>query len=94
MSFRTKIDKDTSCTAVIRGDKGVCVIESPFHCPDRFWMNGNVFFVGKFGHGLHYQVREVEKCIGNGELQSSRMPWADSIQVADTLERLGKMRPT
>lgn len=94
LSFRTKVDKDTSCTAVIRGDDGVCILECPFHCPEKFWMKGKKHLVEKVGHGLHYQVGEVEKCIGNGELQSSRMPWTDSIQWADTLEKLGNIRPT
>ncbi|GMH41161.1 hypothetical protein BSKO_09071 [Bryopsis sp. KO-2023] len=92
LSFRTSIVENTSQTAVIRGSQGVCVIEAPFGGPDSFHIDGKRDSVAKTGHGLHYQVREVERCMQSGMLESSRVPWKESISWAGVLENLGSLR--
>eukprot|EP00240_Pyramimonas_obovata_P005772 CAMPEP_0118927674 /NCGR_PEP_ID=MMETSP1169-20130426/5099_1 /TAXON_ID=36882 /ORGANISM="Pyramimonas obovata, Strain CCMP722" /LENGTH=331 /DNA_ID=CAMNT_0006869489 /DNA_START=102 /DNA_END=1093 /DNA_ORIENTATION=- len=88
LTMRLSVVEDTSQVAVVRGTKGVLVVDAPQHSPDSFTVNGVRKEVPKAGHGLHYQVGEVEACIAAGQLQSASVTWQESVQWAATLERL------
>ena len=38
------------------------------------------------GHGFAHQVREVQRCLRAGLLESPVMPWADTLSVMATME--------
>jgi predicted dehydrogenase len=38
------------------------------------------------GHGFAHQVREVQRCLRAGLLESPVMPWADTVSVMRTME--------
>ena len=38
------------------------------------------------GHGFAHQVREVQRCLRAGLLESPVMPWADTLSVMQTME--------
>ena len=40
------------------------------------------------GHGMHYETREVHRCILNGKTESEIVPWNDSLRWAQTFSRL------
>ena len=38
------------------------------------------------GHGFAHQVREVQRCLRTGLIESPVMPWADTLSVMSTME--------
>jgi hypothetical protein len=38
------------------------------------------------GHGFAHQVREVQRCLRAGLLESPIMPWSDTLSVMKTME--------
>ncbi len=40
------------------------------------------------GHGFQFEIEEVNRCLRQGQTQSPVMPWADSLTVARTMDRL------
>lgn len=60
------------------------------HCPQRLDVHGpdgrERIDASFEGEGLRFQVREVHRCIGEGELESPTMPHAESIRLAETLD--------
>jgi hypothetical protein len=40
------------------------------------------------GNGLHYQVKEVHRCLRDGLLESPRMRLDESLQIMETMDTI------
>ena len=80
-------------SAIILGDKGAIILPL-------FWMAEEVRFVDSSNHnetifhspfecnGYEHEIREVERCLREGNNESSVQTWADSIMVMDILDKI------
>ena len=40
------------------------------------------------GNGLHYQAAEVMRCLDRGLTESPVMPWAETLSIMETMDRI------
>ncbi|MCX6561766.1 MAG: Gfo/Idh/MocA family oxidoreductase, partial [Candidatus Aminicenantes bacterium] len=40
------------------------------------------------GNGLHYQAAEVMRCLGQGLTESPVMPWAETLSIMETMDKI------
>lgn len=40
------------------------------------------------GRGFHFEIKEAQRCIRNGSVESSLMPHSDTIEIMETLDRI------
>jgi predicted dehydrogenase len=93
--LRSTIQAITPTEAVIYGTMGSIKMHKPFHhCHNiTLTVEGQVdeqFHLPKTGEGYIHEIREVEKCIRNKELQSSKHPLEFSLQLMETLDSIRK----
>jgi predicted dehydrogenase len=78
--------------AEICGTAGRVTVERPFHAATALTVTtdaGQRRVERPFpGVGLHFQVVEVNECLRSGRLESAVMPWAESVTVMETLDRV------
>ena len=87
------IRTNTQQTAHIYGTEGAIHLPHPFWCGTRVTLapSGGEPETVEFEHkanGYEYQAEEVAACLADGRLESSVMPWEESIHVMDTLDQL------
>jgi predicted dehydrogenase len=75
-----------SCTARISGTDGNIEIPAFMHCPQQLVVNGECIDGSYQGEGLRFQVEEVQRCLEAGARESSVVPLAESIQLAETMD--------
>lgn len=84
-------------TARISGTSGSITLGVPMHAPTSLTLeaDGAVEVIECGPPGLHLQVPEVHRCLAEGLLESSVMPWAESrslLRTADEVRRQIGMR--
>jgi hypothetical protein len=77
-----------SCTARISGSDGSIELPAFMHAPLHLVVNGEVIEAGFEGVGLRFQAEEVQRCIAEGRRQSDRMPWSESLRLAETMDAI------
>jgi predicted dehydrogenase len=81
-----------SCTARIAGTAGTIDLPAFMHCPHAMTVNspdGSEHIDTSWeGQGLRFEVEEVHRCLDTGLTESSTMPLAESIGIAQTLDAI------
>ncbi len=79
-------------SAFIAGEDGVIELPEKFYQPDTAILaapaNHEEFVFEREGYGYEYEARHVTHCIREGLAQSDRVPWTQSQEIADSLERI------
>ena len=79
--------------AIISGSKGYIDIEPTFYAPTTIKLYTNDGQVIPYpnnydGHGLREQALEMEKCKINNQIESEKMPHAESLSVMNSMDRI------
>ena len=82
-----------TCTARIAGTEGVVDLPAFMHCPDHLIVRDPDRVEHRIdapweGEGLRFQVEEVHRCLDAGLLESPRMPWRESVAIAEVLDAI------
>jgi predicted dehydrogenase len=81
-----------ACTARISGTEGFIDLPAFMHCPNSLMVTAagrvEVREAPIEGQGLRYQVAEVHRCIRAGELESPVIPHAETLRLANTMDRI------
>ncbi len=89
---KAAIRVEMSCRARIGGTDGSIDVPAFMHCPFRLDVrdkNGCERIDTSFeGDGLRFQVHEVHRCIGEGRTESSVMPLAETVAIAEILDNI------
>jgi predicted dehydrogenase len=91
-TVRTATRVTMACTARISGTDGAIELPAFMHCPDSLTVTNvegvKVRDTPIVGEGLRYQVTEVHRGVRAGELESSVIPHADTLQLARTMDTI------
>ncbi len=84
---------DTVNEAYIYGTKGYIKLPDLFAVPHKASLHIKGQPEIKFektiiGNGLHYQVKEVHRCLRESLLESPRMPLEESLQIMETMDAI------
>ena len=84
---------ETINEAYIYGTDGYIKLPDLFAVPNKasLHINGQEsieFEKPILGNGLHYQVKEVHRCLRKGLLESPRMPLEESLQIMETMDAI------
>ena len=89
---KSAIRTPLTCTARIAGTEGSIDLPAFMHCPDHLIVRDTT---GEHridapweGEGLRFQVEEVHRCLDAALLESPRMPWRESIAIAEVLDAI------
>ena len=89
---KSAIRTPLACTARIAGTEGSIDLPAFMHCPDHLIVRdttGEHRIDARWeGEGLRFQVDEVHRCLDAGLLESPRMPWRESIAIAEVLDAI------
>jgi predicted dehydrogenase len=89
---KSAIRTPMTCTARITGSEGSIDLPAFMHCPDHLVVRdaaGEHRIDAPWeGEGLRFQVDEVHRCLDAGLLESPRMPWRESIAIAEVLDAI------
>jgi predicted dehydrogenase len=89
---KSAIRTPLTCTARIAGTEGGIDLPAFMHCPDHLIVRdaaGEHRIEAPFdGEGLRFQVEEVHRCLDAGLLESPRMPWRESVAIAEVLDAI------
>jgi len=81
-----------ACTARLSGTEGVIDLPIFMHCPSALTVSTvagvQVHEAPIVGEGLRYQVPEVHRCIRAGEVESAVVPHAETLLLANTMDRI------
>ncbi len=85
---RSAIRVPLACTARISGSEGAIELPAFMHCPLHLVVGGEVVDTGFEGEGLRFQAEEVHRCLREGRRESDRMPWSESLGLAETMDAI------
>ncbi len=79
--------------AYIYGTEGYIKIPDLFAVPNKATLHVDGQKIIDFeepilGNGLHYQVKEVHRCLRESLLESPRMPLKESLQIMETMDTI------
>jgi predicted dehydrogenase len=83
----------TSVTAEIAGTEGTILIPGPWYKNDRFTLRRTggepeLITVEPMVNGFEYEIREVADCLGQGLVESPRMPHAFSLMLSRVMDAI------
>jgi predicted dehydrogenase len=82
----------TGCTARISGTEGWIELPRFMHHPSSMMIGagdtGEHVDTSFDGHGLHFEIAEVHRCIDAGLLESPLMPLSESAAIAATMDAI------
>lgn len=86
---------DTPTEAYIFGEKGFIKMHSRFHHCEKLSIHikgqeTQEIEIKYKGHGYFHEIKEVEQCIQNNQLESLKMPHSMSLKLIQTLDRIRK----
>ncbi|MEP6851959.1 MAG: Gfo/Idh/MocA family oxidoreductase [bacterium] len=80
----------TPCEGLVVGTQGWLRLSGPFYYPDRLELHvgdqTEVSGAKLAGNGYGPQVAEVERCLRAGEIESSLVPWADTLGILAVMD--------
>jgi predicted dehydrogenase len=81
----------TATRACVSGTRGRVEIDGDFYAPTSFTVltkedGREQFDFETSGRGLHYEAREVARCLREGLLESDAMPLDESISIMETID--------
>lgn len=92
-TLRSTTRHATPCTATITGERGTIRLEPRMHTSPGFSMKitgeaERYHRHDETGQGLRHQVYEVHRCIALGHLESPRLPHAETLEYAATMDEI------
>ncbi len=92
-TLRSTTRHATPCTATITGEHGTIRLERRMHTSPGFTVqiNGEAERYHRHdetGQGLRHQVYEVHRCIEHGYVESPRLPHAETLAYAATMDEI------
>ncbi|MHB1087527.1 MAG: Gfo/Idh/MocA family protein [Acidimicrobiales bacterium] len=83
----------TATRACISGERARIEIDGDFYAPTSFRLitrtgDESRFEFAREGRGLHYQAREVARCLDAGLLESAVMPLDETVAIMETMEKV------
>ena len=81
----------TPCRAAISGAEGMIEVEGPFYGPTTFTVTrGDERTTVRPRHdgGFQYEAAEVARCVAAGRLESETLPWAETVDVLETMDEV------
>lgn len=78
---------DTPQEALVVGTRRTVRIPR-FWCPEALVVDGEERPFPFAGNGYHCQALEVARCLRAGLLESPVLPWAESLEILETMDRL------
>ena len=92
-ALHTTLWAKTATTAVIAGTKAWIEVPGDFYCPASVRLHLPDGLTKEIstgfppGHaGLAFEAAEVARCLADGEIQSGRNPWRDTLEVMSILD--------
>jgi predicted dehydrogenase len=89
---KSAIRTSMSCTARISGTDGWIDLPAFMHCPDAISISGRGgterLDCSYQGHGLQFEIAEVDRCLAEGLTESPGMPLDESIAIASVLDQI------
>jgi len=91
--LHSSVIANTPTEAMIYGTEGSIKLHSRFHHPERITITKNDGFMETFdvpytGNGYFHEIVEVVNCLQKGLTQSEKMPFAMSLDLITTLDRV------
>jgi predicted dehydrogenase len=90
--LESTIEADTPTEAYIYGSKGSLKLHSRFHHSEKITIFQNeetsVLNVKFKGNGYIHEIEEVNKCLLNGEIESSKLPLKTSVNLITLIDRV------
>jgi predicted dehydrogenase len=90
--IKSAIRTPMSCTARISGTDGWIDLPAFMHCPDYITISGQGsserLDCSFEGHGLQFEIVEVNRCLAEGRTESAVMPLDESIALASILDQI------
>ena len=79
--------------AVISGTKGYIELDPTFYAPTSMTLSINngdlIHYKNEYkGHGLREQAIEMEHCVKNKLIESSKMPHRDTLEVINIMDEV------
>jgi predicted dehydrogenase len=72
------------------GDRGKIYLHAPIFCPSRITVTAGgkeeVFDMPFHGNGYQFEIIEVGRCLGAGQLESAAMPLDETLQIMRTMD--------
>ena len=91
--LRSTTRHNTPCEATIVGEHGTIHVDRHMHCPPGFTVRihrqpERYHRFDETGQGLRHQVHEVHRCIAQQFIESPRLPHAETIAYAATMDEI------
>ena len=90
--LESTIEADTPTEAYIYGSKGSLKLHSRFHHTEKITISQNgentVLDIKYKGNGYIHEIEEVNKCLLNREIESSKLPLKISVDVITLIDRI------
>jgi len=88
--IKSAITVNMACTARIAGTAGHIELPAMMHCPNSVICRSadgiEDIDCSYEGNGLRFEIEEVQRCLDAGRLESDRMPLAETLVFAETLD--------
>lgn len=92
--LESTIEADTPIEAYIYGSKGSLQLHSQFHHTEKLTISQNgekeVLDIKYKGNGYLHEIEEVNKCLLNGAIESSKLPLKMSVDLITLIDRVKK----
>lgn len=92
--LESTIEADTPIEAYIYGSKGSLQLHRQFHHTEKITISQNgekeVLDIKYKGNGYIHEIEEVNKCLLNGEIESSKLPLKMSVDLITLIDRVKK----
>ncbi len=91
--LESTVEGDTPVEAYIYGEKGNIKLHSRFHHTQKITLSldgqkPRTITAEYVGNGYYHEIKEVEKCIAEGKIQSKKFSEKDSLHLVETMDRV------
>ncbi|GAB2763649.1 Gfo/Idh/MocA family protein [Salinimicrobium soli] len=90
--LETTIEADTPTEAYIYGSNGSLKLHRSFHHSEKITVSRDghqeVFNLEYNGNGFIYEIEEVNECLRNGKIESSKLPLNTSHEIIKIIDRI------
>lgn len=90
--LQSSFSENLPCEAEIEGTKGKIILKRMWHCPTHIVLekDGNSMDITPkyIGNGYNYEITEVQQCLDNQQIESSKMPLDFSLLVMKIIDKI------
>lgn len=91
-NLESTIEAETPTEAYIYGSKGILKLHSRFHHTEKITISRNgeneILDIHYKGNGYIYEIEEVNKCLVNQEIESSKLSFTTSLDLISLIDRV------